>query len=220
MKAFFTHSFRGKGKYQNNYNLIHSAILDLGIDLTTPASNSYQQDLYELAKKRGIDIPIPITSPYDERLKDIQSTLMRQYILKNDVFIVENTMQSFKLGMEVSYAIEKKIPTLVLSGTEDISQFIENKYFFGAKYSKYNIKSCLKEFLHDSSRKVLSKRFNMYISEDQYEYLLTASQKNAMNISEYIRLLIDRDNGYTNQNTELSMKTLSPYPQSFRVQMD
>ena len=88
--------------------------------------------------------------------------------------------------------MEKK-PVLVLSIHEDFSKKIHNDYFMGAKYDAKNIKGIIQDFLARARELTLSKRFNMFLYPSQIEYLERASKTSGMNMSEYIRHLINLD---------------------------
>jgi hypothetical protein len=94
---------------------------------------------------------------------------------------------------EVSYALSLKKPTLCLSLKEDFSQRIENDYFFGQQYSLGSLKVKIQDFLAAARDMAKSERFNLFLYPHQVEYLKLESQQHGMNMSEYVRFLINQD---------------------------
>lgn len=84
-----------------------------------------------------------------------------------------------------------------------MSHYIDHKFFYGAKYTKYNLSWIIEEFLAKASKKILKKRFNMFISEEMQEYLERISIKEKTTMSEYIRRLVDED--YSQKKKSKSM---------------
>jgi len=167
MVIFYTSSYYGKAKYQKWYDLVRKTIKEFHIELLSPEEGNYQDVLNEETKRH-------ITDP-----KVLHYEAIRQSIHQAEVMIVE-----------VSH--EKK-PVLCLSIHEDFSKKIHNDYFVGARYNEHTVKSIIQNFLARARELTLSKRFNMFLYPSQIDYLEKIGKQSGMNMSEYIRHLINLD---------------------------
>ena len=116
---------------------------------------------------------------------------VRRAIFEADAVIIDNSKSSFKLGHEASIALAHHKPTLVLSQSEDMSEFIDHPNFFGAKYVRLNLAEIVESFLRHASRKRYSQRLNMFISIDQEDFIESAALSLNISKSQYVRQLID-----------------------------
>lgn len=182
MRIFYTASFYGKEKYQKQYDLVRGAIKEFKVDLISPEEGNY------------LDV---IDPKIRKRLEGNHSLLhyeaIRQGIHLADAVIIEVTYQDIQLGHEITLSLMEKKPILVLSTKEDFSKKIIHDYLFGAKYEESSIKGILQDFFAKVREIRQARRFNMFLYPAQVEYLAKASQKQGMNISEYIRHLINLD---------------------------
>ncbi len=181
MRVFYTCSYYGKKKYQAWYTFVRETLKEFHIDLISPEEGNYQLVLDETTRKR---IRKPEVLHYEA---------IRQGIHLADVVVVEVSYQDIQLGHEISLAISEKKPVLALSVEEDVSKKIHNDYLVGAKYTKTNLKVILQDFLAHARELTVSKRFNMFLYPSQFEYLEEVAKKSGMNMSEYIRHLINID---------------------------
>lgn len=181
MKIFYTASFYGKEKYQKEYDMVLSAIRQNNVELLSPETGNY---LNVLNAKRL------------EKLKDRQKIhyeAIRKGIGWAQAVIIEISNEDFQLGHEATLAIQSKKHVLALSIHENFSRKIMNPYFHGLKYNQYNIEEGIEEFIKMAREENLDQRFNLFLSQNQINYLQKAADKNDLNKSEYIRLLIDND---------------------------
>ena len=181
MKVFFTASYLGKATYQKEYDLVRSTIKTFTADFISPEEGNYLAVLDEGTKKK-------ITDP-----KLLHYEAIRQGIHLADCAIIEISQEDFQLGHEATLAIMEKKPVLCLSIHEDFSRKINNPYFFAAKYTKENIQAIIQDFFARVRELRHAKRFNMFFYPTQLQYLGKTSEKHGMNVSEYIRHLVNLD---------------------------
>lgn len=183
MIVFFTASRRGEQKYKKEYDLVYQTVKSFS-DLTVISpgwKDNYQQLVSDSKRKRIKD---PQYIEYEANKKGIQLA---------DAVIMEVSNESFQLGHETTLTLMNKKPILCVSLHEDFSKRISHDYFFGAQYNEKNIKSIIQDFLTHVKDLSLSKRFNLFLYPRQIEYLENTAKKNKMNMSEYIRFLINSD---------------------------
>jgi hypothetical protein len=183
MKIFFTCSYSGKKLYQKNFDAVIKAIEKNDVELITTERPAY----IEIGNK--------------DRTKKIQNhnklhyESIRRAIIESDAVIIDNSHESFRLGHEATLALSFNKPVLVLSVNRDMSMFIKHKNFSGAKYTPYNLQSIIDNFVKTAHKKLLSIRFNMFISEEQQNYLQKVANFENSTMSEYLRKLIEEDIG-------------------------
>lgn len=182
MTIFYTASWFGKKKYQQEYDLVRQTIESFGVKLISTEGGNYKDVLDESTRIKLKDEP-----------KLLHYEAIRQGIHLADAIIIETSNEDFQLGHEASLAIAEKKPVLCLSVNEDLSKRIYNDYFFGAKYSSSNVKKVIQDFLAKARQLSLSKRFNLFLYPHQVEYLQQAAKREGINMSEYIRKLISLD---------------------------
>lgn len=181
MRIFYTASFYGKEKYQKQYDLVLKTISNAGVELLSPEVGNYLQIL----NKQLIG-----------KLKDKQKIhyeAIRRGIQWAHAVIIENSQEDFQLGHEATLAIQAKKHVLCLSIYEDFSKKITYPYFHGLKYNSYNIEEGIDNFIKIVKEERLGERFNLFLSSKQIDHLERAAEKNEMNKSEYLRMLIDTD---------------------------
>lgn len=118
---------------------------------------------------------------------------IRQGIHLSDAVVIEVSHEDIQLGHEVTIAIMEKKPVLVLSVHEDFSKKIIHEYLFGAKYTAQTLAGIVQDFLARVREMRQARRFNMFLYPTQVEYVDKISKESGMNMSEYIRHLINLD---------------------------
>lgn len=191
MAVFYTASYYGKKKYQRWYDLVHQALKELHVELISPEEGNYQNVLDQETRKRLAGNP---------RLLHYEA--IRQGIHLADAVVIEVSQEDIQIGHEATLAVMEKKPVLCLSIHEDYSKKIYHDYFFGAKYTEATIKPTLQDFLAHVRELRLAKRFNMFLYPDQLVYLEKASKRFGLNLSEYIRRLINLDRRATAGETQ------------------
>lgn len=182
MKVFFTASYYGKKTYQKYYDLVHAAIKTFKVDLISPEEGNYLDVLTKETRERLSQNP-----------QLLHYEAIRQGIHLADAVIIEVSHEDVQIGHEITLALMEKKPVLVLSIHEDFSTRIHHDYLFGAKYSKDTIQAAIQDFLARVREMHLARRFNMFLYPSQVEYLEEMAKKSGMNMSEYIRHLINID---------------------------
>lgn len=182
MRIFYTASFYGKQAYQEQYDLVRATIKEFSVDLISPEEGNYLDVIDPKTRKR-----------LEGKPKLIHYEAIRQGIHLADAVIIEATHEDIQLGHEVTLALMEKKPMLVLSTKEDFSKKIIHDYLFGARYTKATIKGILQDFFVNVRQMRHARRFNMFLYPSQVEYLEKISVKQGMNMSEYIRHLINLD---------------------------
>lgn len=182
MIIFYTASYYGKDKFQKYYDLVRQTIESFKVQLISPEIVSdFQKGIEEKARNLKTEAGF------------LKYETVKQGIHQADAVIIEVSFQDIQLGHEATLAIMEKRPVLCLSIFEDFSKKINHEYFFGAKYDERSIKGIIQDFLAHVRDLSLSKRFNLFLSPYQVDYLEKMSKKTGMNMSEYIRRLINLD---------------------------
>ena len=198
MKIHFGCSTSELRIYSKNYLDICNILRDTGHTLTRDwIENAVSTlDAYEKGKFKVDTVDI-----YN---KAVQS------ILASDVVIIEGTVSSFSIGHQVTLALSKNKPTLVLLYNDDSAKKnkLQSSFILGikspllsvAKYSsKEDLKRILANFLNKSTSN--SVKFNIVLSKEIENYLDWASFYHKVNKSEFIREIIakhmkDNDTDY------------------------
>lgn len=181
MKVFYTCSYYGKGKYQKYYDLVLAAIEKTGAEVISPEKGNYKKWIPEGVRARLGD------------LNRLHYEAIRRGIMAVDAVVIEVSFQDIQIGYEAALAVVSKKPVLCLSIFEDFSQKIDNRYFFGAKYSELNVEEIVAEFVQMAKKKRLGERFNMFLSKAQETYLEKRAKDEGITRSEFLRQLIERD---------------------------
>lgn len=187
MNVFFTASRWGKGKYQEHYDLVRETIKAFNVVLISPEENNYHLLLSNEERKQF---------PDSERLRrnwNWHYETIRRGIHWADAVVFEVSQEDFQLGHEATLAILEKKPVLCLSINDDFSKKIHHDYFFAAIYSKKNVKPIMQDFFARVRDLRLARRFNMFLYPSQVDYVEKIGKKHGMNMSEYIRHLINID---------------------------
>lgn len=181
MTIFFTASFDGKKYYQKQYDFIVKAIQKTDVELISPELKNYQQSLRPSEIKKFKDPKI------------LHYEAIRRSIELADAVIIDVTYSNTHIGYEIALAAANKKYVLCLSLDEDFSEKINNRYVLGAKYTELTIDETIEDFVAKISKNILTERFNCFLSPAQILHVQSRSLSENINMSEYIRELIDRD---------------------------
>jgi hypothetical protein len=181
MRIFYTASYFGKDQFQNEYDLVLQCLRKQPIVIVGTEVGNYLNFL-----------PSKISSKIKDP-KKLHYEAIKYGILNSEAVIIETSFQDFQLGHEATLAILSKKHVLCLSTLEDYSEKIKNEYFHGAKYNKYNLDEIISDFIKLVQEEKLNNRFNMFLSDRQIKFLQKASGNEKLNMSEYIRKLIEED---------------------------
>jgi len=183
MKIFWTASYSGKAKYQNSYDLVARAInVQPGLEIISPEKGNYLSL-----------IPPTVHARLSLQPQTLHYEAIRRGILWADAVIIEISQEDFQLGHEATLAIQAKKHVLCLSLHEDFSQKISSRYFHGAKYNKMTIGESIENFLALAQKDLLSRRFNLFLTSSQEQFVKKRGQELSVGASGYLRSLIDQD---------------------------
>jgi hypothetical protein len=182
MKVFYTASYAGKQKYQKHYDQILEALeRQPEVEVISPEKGNYKNTL-SLREMQKIGDP-----------KKIHYEAIRRGIGWADAVIIEMSNEDFQLGHEATLAMQGKKHVLCLSIFEDFSEKILNRYFHGAKYTELTVDELIDDFVDKARKELLIERFNCFLSISQVQHLEGAARDHGVNMSEYLRILIDAD---------------------------
>ncbi len=183
MKLFWTASYTGKAQYQKNYDLVSRAI-------------DSQPDLEIISTEKGnyLDlVPPTVREKLQAHPTKLHYDAVRRGILWSDAVIIEISQEDFQLGHEATLAMQSKKHVLCLSIHEDFSEKISNRYFHGAKYNRTTIEEQIESFLKLAQKDLLSRRFNLFLTSSQEQFLKAKGIESGEGASDYLRSLIDQD---------------------------
>lgn len=166
-----------------------------------------KQDVYDVITthlaKRNLTVLSLETQNYDELLgknsKNLElSRKHYKYILnaikKSSLGILEVSHDTFRLGHEATLLLLFNKPVLCLSAYRDFSKDIHHQLFYAHQYDKLSdIPILIDNFIDRHKDKLLSVRFNSFISPKQKSFLQREKQKTGLSLSKIIRDLIDKE---------------------------
>lgn len=185
MKIFFHTSTLGKSRFLSEYQMIIKIIKDLKhtiiSDHVMKKDPEYFQNLREDKHKKI----------FLKRRKEIK---------KSDAVITEITQGSVGVGHLISLALEASKSVLVLSQQKPHGLLLgnPNRLLVGKQYSTKTpkdikrLKQTIKTFLKRARQRILKKRFNLLINEEQKNYLELVSKNQGISKADFIRQLINK----------------------------
>jgi hypothetical protein len=181
MRIFFTAAFDGKPMYQEYYDLVVKTIKSFNNVIVSPEVGNYLSF-----------IPNKISSKIKDENK-LHYEAIKYGIIHSDATIIECSKECFRLGHETTLAIQSRKHVLCISTEADYSTKINNEYYHGAKYNKQNLHEIIENFLKIVEQDKLINRVNLFMSDRQVQYLQKSSKDHNLNVSEYIRKLVEED---------------------------
>ena len=163
MKVAFACSSSGIGKYTTHYKTICETIKNMGHIITRDWMN-------EAIDHVGDKEQFPVD------WKFIYHDVFRS-ILACDVAVFEKTISSFATGYQISLALERRKPTLLLfheDGRDYRDTFaagIESDLLTFREYNLDSLEGILKEFLRKNATGGEKTRFNFFIDKNIENYL-------------------------------------------------
>lgn len=180
MNVYFTASIVGKKDYLKNYQQIIGILKEKGF--TVRAEHILNTTEPEIHLKSR-----------EERLRF--HTQLERWIAECDFMVVESSFPSISVGYEISLALERRKPVLILYSEGDppsLFAFHESEKILCEKYTEETLAPLITDFLH-FVRGEADLRFTFFISSKQAAYLSRQAQKHRQPKSVYLRHLIDRD---------------------------
>lgn len=179
MKIYFTASIKGRKKYFGNYKKIIETLQDLDHKVIENVCKHSSDDVYGLSDK--------------EKIKFYKGVL--NWINKADLVIAEVSYPSLRVGYELSLALEKGKPVIVLYINENASYFLKGVDSEKFLYFKYDIAG-LKKIIQNAigfAKDQMDVRFNFFISPKIGAYLDWVSKTKKTPRAVYLRRLIEED---------------------------
>jgi hypothetical protein len=178
MKVYFVASIKGKKKYQENYHQIVEALQELGSDVISDhILNTTPQDIEQSSKE-------------DE--KDFYNRV-KKWIKKSDIIVAEVSHRSTNVGHEVSLALSKNKPVVLLhvkGKTPSLFKGIDSDKLQLISYQPETVRKDLKYAL-DYAQDKKDTRFNFFISPKHQNYLDWISKEKRIPRSVFLRQLIE-----------------------------
>lgn len=180
MQAYFTASIVGKKYHLDKYYRI-----------------------VELLKERGVtvvDEHILAVSEKDIQLQSKEKRLafhdhLEEWVNNADFLVAETSFPSISVGYEISMALDRGKPVLILYSEGDppsIFAYHENEKIVCEKYTLESLPTIITDFLH-FVRGEADTRFTFFISSKQAAHLAKQAKKHRVPKSVYLRNLIDND---------------------------
>lgn len=164
MKVHFTCSTANLEEYKKEYLAICDTIKDLGHSITHDWINEAINRVKKGKKK---------VADWQEIYIDITKS-----VLAADVAIFENTVSSFATGYQLSLALERRKPVLMLyakrgkRGPKDrFAAGIETDLITSKEYTLNTLKEILSDFFLQSAKGGQKIRFNFFIDKKMENYL-------------------------------------------------
>lgn len=193
MKVFFSCSTNSILLHKAAYETILKTIKDEGHELT----RDWLGKSIELASNKKPDLK-----------RGGHYSMVMSAIIAADLVIFDGTVQSMSIGHQLTFALDKSKPTLLLANTPEDS--MKDFFISGSKSSFLTMKSykevndlpnLVKDFLHKNSSK--SKvRFQIVLDKSQHDFIEWASFEYKRNKSDLIKKAIDasaeKDEDYQN----------------------
>lgn len=187
MKIHFACSTSELEIYSKNYIDICNIIRDMGHTITRDWIDNAVATLSDYKKGK---IKIDRVDIYNKAVESI---------LASNVVIIEGTISSFSIGHQMTLALSKNKPTLVLiyNDGSDKKNKLQSSFIHGIKsplltVAKYSSAEDLKRILSNFLSKSIntSIKFNIVLSKEIENYLDWASFYYKVNKSEFIRDII------------------------------
>lgn len=186
MKYYFTGSTRRIQADGARYKMINEFMETLGYKALNyvhfPANNSVRKHNYERIQKGEISV------------YDLQMSLIDQA----DILIADVTTESVTVGYQVSYAIRKKIPVLVLVNSDNersISVVLTDDHLGLLTIEKYTTEVDIKQILKKFVKNAISERikFNFFLNIPIHNYITKRASNEGKNKSQVIRDIIQEE---------------------------
>ncbi len=180
MIAYFTASIVGKKYHIDKYRRIVDLLKSKGV-------NVVDEHILEVSEK---DIQLQSREKrlaFHEQLED--------WVNSADFLVAETSFPSISVGYEISMALDRGKPVLILYSEGDppaLFAYHENEKIVCEQYTLESLPAIITDFLH-FVRGEADTRFTFFISSKQASYLAKQGKKYRVPKSVYLRQLIDQD---------------------------
>lgn len=180
MLAYFTASIVGKKYNLPNYRRVVGLLKEKGVQiLDEHILDVYEKDIQIQSKEKRL--------AFHKQLEDWVNT--------SDFLVAETSFPSISVGYEISMALDRGKPVLILYSEGDppsLFAYHENQKIVCEKYTQENLPTIIADFLR-FVRGEADTRFTFFISSKQASYLAKQAKKRRVPKSVYLRSLIDAD---------------------------
>lgn len=183
MRIWFGTTTLNYVQYKDYYLMIRKYLINAGHVLTDDWIGDHGKWIEENPNaKRGI------RGVYEQVIKAID---------KADVSIIEFTVPNFSTSHQITYSLQKRIPTLVMrlhrEGTfkDSYIEALDSPYLKIVNYDSQNYKELVDEFLGFASMEEGQGRYNIILGKKHKYFLDWAANKYKKSRSEIIRELLE-----------------------------
>ncbi len=180
MRAYFTASIVGKKYHLAKYQQIVDLLKSKGVTVVDEhILNVSEKDIQLQSREKRL--------AFHQQLED--------WINSSDFLVAETSFPSISVGYEISMALDRGKPVLILYSEGDapaLFAYHENEKIVSEKYTAATLPVIITDFLH-FVRGEADTRFTFFISSKQAAYLTKQAKKHRVPKSVYLRNLIDQD---------------------------
>lgn len=180
MRAYFTASIVGRKFHLTNYQRISEILKTKNVEVKdNHVLNVSEKDIQMQTKA--------------ERLKFHRT--LEDSINSSDFLVAETSFPSISVGYEISMALDRGKPVLILYNEGDppsLFAYHESEKIVSEKYTEESLPIIISDFLR-FVRGEADTRFTFFISSKQAAYLAKMGKTNRVPKSVYLRSLIDKD---------------------------
>jgi len=179
MKIYFVGSISGKSKYVSHYKKIVSAIKSLGHEVFEITLGPTKEYVYGMSDSKKVE-------QYERILK---------WINQCDVVVAESSYPSMGVGYEISLALEKSKPVVVLyeeGHAPHLLEGLKSDKLLVLKYELDDIKGVIEDAIDYASDQA-DTRFNFFISTKHQNYLDWIAKVKKTPRAVHLRRLLEKD---------------------------
>lgn len=180
MRAYFTASIVGRKYHLGNYQKIGEILRAHNVEVMDEhILNVSEKDIQMQSKD--------VRLKFHQRLED--------WVNASDFLVAETSFPSISVGYEISMALDRGKPVLILYSEGDppsLFAYHENEKIVSEFYTADTLPGIITDFLH-FVRGEADTRFTFFISSKQAAYLAKQGKKHRVPKSVYLRNLIDKD---------------------------
>lgn len=180
MRAYFTASIVGKKQYLNDYLRIIAILKEHGCNVTSDHIMNATEDSIRMETK-------------EERLKF--HSQLEDWIHKADFLVAETSFPSISVGYEISLALQRGKPVLILYNNGDPPSLLthhKDEKLVCERYTKNSLAAIIEDFINFAQGSADS-RFTFFITPKIASYLDAVAKKEKLPKSVYLRKLIEAD---------------------------
>ncbi len=167
--------------------------------LSTNTNKSYNEPVLSQIRKLKYDV---MDASFNDSIADKAAAIAKatREIKRSDAIIIEGTETNFDLGRLLTLTVLQHKPVLIfqLRGKGEHLELGSNRLVVYKKYIPENMEEIgknIESFSGIVDQQRLTYRFNLMLSKNINEYLMTSAQKRGISKADYIRNLIFTDMG-------------------------